>query len=94
MLEKLFGEETLQHQTGLGVDNLQDLDVLTAEWDLLIEIQNTLRQIQGVKLKHIKGHQDKTGAYRSLSILAQLNVDADDKAREYRREHGKAHLFY
>ena len=87
-------EETLQHQTGLGVDNLQDLDVLTAEWDLLIEIQNTLRQIQGVKLKHIKGHQDKTGAYRSLSILAQLNVDADDKAREYRREHGKAHLFY
>lgn len=93
MLEKLFGEETLCHQTELGVDNLQGLDVLTAEWDLLIKIKNTLRQLHGVKLKHVKGHQDKTGAYRSLSILAQLNVNADDKAREYQREHGKAHPF-
>lgn len=73
---------------------LQDLDVLTAEWDLLlIEIQHPLRELKGVKLKYVKGHQDEDWGYTSLAILAQLNVDADGKARKYQREHGKAHPY-
>ena len=93
MLEKLFGERNLREQTELGVECLQELDVLTAEWDLLNEIQITLRQLQNVKLKHVKGHQDATRDYQTLPIMAQLNINADEKAREYQREYGKAHPF-
>jgi hypothetical protein len=41
----------------------------------------------------VKGHQDSHRAYHRLSLLAQLNVDADDKAREYQQQYGKAHPF-
>lgn len=33
MLEKLFGSHNLRDQSELSVECLQDLDVLTAEWD-------------------------------------------------------------
>ncbi|KAI2499252.1 hypothetical protein MHU86_15239 [Fragilaria crotonensis] len=41
-----------------------------------------------VILQHVKGHQDCETQYRHLSLLAQLNVDADAQASQYQREHG------
>ena len=38
MLEKLFGKQNLREHSALGAAQLQNLDVLTAESDLLIEI--------------------------------------------------------
>lgn len=49
--------------------------------------------LPNVKLTYVKGHQDSHRAYSRLSLLAQLNVDADDKAAEYQRHFGKAHPF-
>jgi hypothetical protein len=57
------------------------------------EIQLSLGQLPDVTLIHVKGHQDLHTANRRLPLLAQRNVDADDKAGEYQRSYGKAHLF-
>ena len=57
------------------------------------EIQLSLGQLPDMTLIHVKGHQDLHTANRRLPLLAQLNVDADDKAGEYQRSYGKAHLF-
>jgi hypothetical protein len=91
MLEKLFGKQNLREHSALGAAQLQNLDVLTTEWDLLIEIQSSLRALRGVNLQYVKGHQDDVREYTSLPLLAQVNVDADDKAKEFLREYGKAH---
>jgi hypothetical protein len=93
MLEKLFGNKNVREGTTLAAMALAELDVMTAEWDLLQEIQVALKLLPDVKLKYVKGHQDAHGAYGRLPLIAQLNVDADDKAREYQENHGKAHLF-
>ena len=79
LVEKVFGSENVREHTVLDVTHLKELDVLTAEWDLLIEIQVTMRELQGVRLQHVKGHQDETTDYLSLPLLAQLYVDADEK---------------
>jgi hypothetical protein len=43
-----------------------------------------------VKLMHVKGHQDRERHYSRLDSYAQLNVDADDKAREFQEKYGQA----
>jgi hypothetical protein len=93
MLERLFGSKTVKDGKPLTAASLVEVDVLCAEWDLLIGIQQSLRLLPAVKLKYVKGHQDSHRAYHRLPLLAQLNVDADDKAREYQQQHGKAHPF-
>jgi hypothetical protein len=93
-LERLFGSKTVKDGEPLAVASLVELDVLCAEWDLLIAIQASLRLLPEVKLTYVKGHQDSHRAYHRLTLLAhQLNVDADDKAREYQQQYGKAHPF-
>jgi hypothetical protein len=42
-----------------------------------------------VELQYIKGHQDRTCEYDQLSLLAQLNVDADAMATQYQRNRGE-----
>jgi hypothetical protein len=91
MLKTLFGQANVQAQIPLGADHLLELDVMIAEWDLLIEIQTTLKTLPAVHLVHVKGHQDKESEYSTLPLLAQLNVEADTKAREYQADFGKAH---
>lgn len=93
MLEKLFGNKKVREGIPLSSTALEELDVMTAEWDLLQEIQVALRLLPDVKLKYVKGHQNAHRAYGRLPLIAQLNVDADDKAREYQENHGKAHPF-
>jgi hypothetical protein len=40
-------------------------------------------------LRHIRGHQDLHTPYVTLSLKAQLNVNADAKARSYQSIHSK-----
>ena len=35
------------------------LDCACADWDILIEIQDSLKQLPMIKLQHVKGHQDR-----------------------------------
>ena len=58
--------------------------------DLLIEIKYALQTLPGVSLKFVKGHQDRRRRYEALSLLAQLNIDADDLATHYQNAHGRA----
>ena len=69
------------------------LDPLCAEWDLLINIQRLLAEMPGLILQHVKGHQDRDVTYSNLALLAQLNVDADDMANRFQREHGAVRPF-
>jgi hypothetical protein len=56
------------------------LDVLDAEWDLLVEIQDALKEMPGIDLIYVKSHQDDQVPYDRLPLMAQLNVDADKLA--------------
>lgn len=71
-----------------GATSLKVLDVLDPEWDLLNEIQITLRRLPEVTLEYVKGHQDDHVEYSRLSMMAQLNVDADGLATLYQQEFG------
>lgn len=73
MLERLFGSKTVKDGEPLTAASLVELDVLrSAEWDLLIAIQESLRLLPEVKLKYVKGHQDSHRAYHRLPLLRSL----------------------
>jgi hypothetical protein len=57
-------------------------------WDLLVDIQHALRELPGIDLTYVKGHQDDKKAYDRLPLMARLNVDADRLAGKYNKEHG------
>ena len=57
---------------------------MTADWDLQQAISRSLRQFDTLPhICHVKGHQDKYQPYATLSLPAQLNVDADHEAADY-----------
>ena len=89
MLDRLFKKGSNPGSSKM----LANLDVLDAEWDLLIEIQHALRDLPGVDLTYVKGHQDEKKAYDRLPLMAQLNVDADRLAGKYNQEHGASRPF-
>jgi len=62
---------------------------LQPDWDLIEEIYATYQDlnIDQVKYRWIKGHQDTDTPYDELSIPAQLNVDADRLADEFLETH-------
>jgi hypothetical protein len=66
------------------------LDVLSAEWDVVVQIQAQSAFLPGIRLQHIRGHQDDHTPYEQLSLLAQSNVDADHLANRYQRDLGNA----
>jgi hypothetical protein len=89
---------------GFGVDDDSDdpdrekqlavLEVLDTEWDLLVEIQEALRELPGVHLTYIKGHQDDRVSYGRPPLMAQqLKVDADRLAGKNQRKHGTRRPF-
>ena len=55
-----------------------DVDYTTAIWEL-----HTSLGCRNMKIKWVKGHQDKNTDYESLSSSAKLNVDADALASDY-----------
>jgi hypothetical protein len=65
------------------------LDVLCPDWDILVEIQYALAHLPGLRLKYVKGHQDKKTPYAQLPLLARLNVDADGLAGAFQDRHGQ-----
>ncbi|KAI2495321.1 hypothetical protein MHU86_19220 [Fragilaria crotonensis] len=89
LLDKLSPNPT-SYDTNQEAGKRVHLDELTPEWDLLIEIQEGLRLLPGVSLTHVKGHQDDSQPYDRLSLLAQLNVDADKMATSFQTKHGLA----
>jgi hypothetical protein len=89
LLDTLFGiKDKRQLLSTLQSSQLADLDVMIPEWDILILIQERMRKLPGIDIQHIKGHQDKYKAYEELTLMAQLNVDADSMASLYQREYG------
>ena len=79
---------TSQESMRLYQGEWKTLDVMSADWDVLIELQESLKKLPGMKLQHVRGHQDLHTPYRNLSLLAQLNVDADHQASKYQCIHG------
>ncbi|KAI2501761.1 hypothetical protein MHU86_12681 [Fragilaria crotonensis] len=64
------------------------LEPTIPEWDIVRGIQDLLHIMPHVRLQHVKGHQDRELPYHRLSLLAQLNVDADTQASRYQRDFG------
>ena len=63
--------------------------MLISDWDALTTIQDTLETVTyPLRIEHIKSHQDDKKPYNTLSLHAQLNVDADHLANLYQRYHG------
>ena len=52
---------------------------MEAEWDCLAQILATIRElnVMAPTIEHVKGHQDESTPYEELSLLAQLNCDAN-----------------
>jgi hypothetical protein len=58
---------------------------LEADWDIRNEIKSTLKLIgRPNSFTHVKGHQDNGQSVESLDLPAQLNVEADREANEFR----------
>ena len=64
------------------------LDPLSPDSDIAIGVQSLLKEMPGLRLQHIKGHQDERCEFHRLPLLAQLNVEADALANKYQRDHG------
>ena len=59
---------------------------MESDWDVIAEIWNTIHEgnlSENISFVHIKGHADKEKKYEELSLLQQLNVDADQLAGAY-----------
>ena len=69
---------------------------LIADWDVLSELFHCL-YISTPNFQptftHVKGHQDRDKAYDELSLVAQLNVDADEAADIFQNQHGAERPF-
>jgi hypothetical protein len=93
LLQTLRGKPTTPIHPGLDApfriaDEAVLLDVLQPDWDVLIEIQHALRHLPELNLQFIRGHQDRTVQFARLSLMAQLNVEADEMASLYQNTHG------
>jgi hypothetical protein len=64
------------------------LNVKGPERDIVSNILDILSSQPGITLQYVRAHQDKQAAYNTLSLLGQLNVDADDMATLYQISHG------
>ena len=86
MLDRLFLK--LPSESSDVPRTLAVLDPLLPEWDLLVEIQHSLRVLPGVSLVYVKGHQDSRRPVDQLPLMAQLNVEADALATLYQNQFG------
>jgi hypothetical protein len=62
---------------------IQPNQTMIAEWDIISEIYEAKKEINEIRIQHIKGHADDHQPYDKLTLLQQLNVDADRLANEY-----------
>lgn len=69
---------TMQEQ--LRIEDTYLNITLSAEWDLISEMRqtiNTNKMWESIQFCHIKGHADRDQPYHKLSIMQQMNVDAN-----------------
>ena len=59
------------------------LDVMSPDWDILVEVQQVLQNLPSVRLQFVRGHQDTAMAAHRLLLLAQINEEADALANQY-----------
>jgi hypothetical protein len=74
MQEKFRVEDTYPNHT------------LSAEWDIISEVRTTIdnnEMWESIQFQHIKGHADRDHPYHKLTLMQQMNVDADKLADEY-----------
>ena len=88
LIDKVRGPCHHHNGHSQGTVYQQPLDPLSPEWDVVVGIQKLLQEMPGLKLEHIKGHQDRDQEYERLPLLAQLNVDANALGNRYQRDHG------
>ena len=88
IMDGKYKHATTDEPQACAVKPLQYLDVMAPDWDITSRIVRTAQQMKGMELQYIRGHQDRTHTYAQLSLLAQLNVDADAMATQYQRHHG------
>ncbi|KAI2494762.1 hypothetical protein MHU86_19757 [Fragilaria crotonensis] len=84
------GDHDLQEEevpVDLDGDNVV-LDALRPDWDVLIEIQEAMHRLPNVRLTYVRGHQDRKKRYESLTLMGQLNVNADHEAGIFQDVHG------
>jgi hypothetical protein len=84
------GDHDMQEEeTPIQLDgNKVVLDVLRPDWDVLIEIQEVIQTFPQVRLTYVKGHQDRDKHYDNLTLMGQLNVDADHQAGAFQEAQG------
>eukprot|EP00957_Ditylum_brightwellii_P052280 3965176-Ditylum_brightwellii.AAC.1 len=59
------------------------------DWDIIAQIFNILDLMNiNTKFQHMKGHQDDMKHYKELNLLAQLNIDIEFLAVNYRTTRG------
>jgi hypothetical protein len=63
---------------------------ISAEWDILSKIRTALNHNMmqtSIQSRHIKGHADNDQPYNKLTLMQQLNVNANRLANEYIQHH-------
>lgn len=87
MLDRLFKKQSPSQSDHPRL--FAELDPLLPEWDLLVsKIQILLRLLPDVSVLYVKVHQDERRPVEQLPLMAQLNVEADALATQYRQQHG------
>jgi len=82
-------EEGFATDPASAIRSNKDNSTNTSDWDVVNEINHTLQEMTfPVFVEWIKGHQDDKKPYHELTLLAQLNVDADRAAGEFQDQHG------
>jgi hypothetical protein len=71
---------------------LFSFDPLLPERDANRGIQVVAQEMSGLRQQYVAGHQDWQTPIHKLSLLAQLNVEADALATKYQTEHGSHEL--
>ena len=81
-------DDSIDPNTVLKAANFSNRN-LVSDWDVLAMISTTITDLPfPLTITHVKGHQDKKTAYQDLSLLAQLNVDADKLAGRFQTLYG------
>ena len=91
-IEELFLDDDVDPDTVYSMASFSS-QTLASDWDALITIEDTLSEVDyPIRILHVKGHQDDKAPYDTLSLHAQLNVDADALATQYQTDHGQPRL--
>jgi hypothetical protein len=81
--------QVANNPVGLSTGRVK-FEPLCPDFDVLIELQDTMTHLSEVKLAYVKGHQDWDQSYKRLNLMGQLNIDADHKASAFLDTHGSA----